>query len=223
MNDELSVLYTVSTWRNWSPNRAIHLFRRWIHLLIKEGYDLETRNDAGETALLVNASLHGGYSVEAVSYLIRSGANPNAINSRGENALICVLCSITTWSETYRDVIERKLSILIAAGCDINKPDSFGYTPSDHAIKQLCWYEWCDALADNGISIRDVLLRDETERARLDGPVLHQNSSSVDSAANLPTRKTEKLTVLSPRATYWIDRYARWRKVCSVAIIFLKV
>ena len=50
-------------------------------MLTQEGYNLETCNFAGETTLLTHAAALGAHIIEAIQWLLTSGANPKATTS----------------------------------------------------------------------------------------------------------------------------------------------
>jgi ankyrin repeat protein len=78
-------------WRNGSPlapsydqgppDEAV----RTIAVLMERGLDLDTANDAGDTAL--HAAVSGRRAPEIVRYLVERGANPNVQNKRGQTPL----------------------------------------------------------------------------------------------------------------------------------------
>lgn len=174
-----SLHYCVSICCTWVLPESSVLFHQWMSLLIKEGYDLETTDYDGDTALLAHAATIGGYNVYAVQWLLEHGANPNATNSNGHNALMRSMVSIKEWSEPHRSLVGIKLRLLLKAGCNPNHRDQEGFTPSYYAIENPCWYEWCSALEFAGLDIGDVLIRDRAQRTGNCDPLIVERSTAV--------------------------------------------
>ena len=87
-----------------------------IETAIKNGANLNVRNNSGITALMRVA--HGN-SPEAVSVLLRNGADVNATSNNGTTALM-----LAALNNTNTEVI----SILLQNGADVNATSNDGYT-----------------------------------------------------------------------------------------------
>ncbi|MCJ1282575.1 hypothetical protein MMC26_001900 [Xylographa opegraphella] len=151
------VQYTLMDQSMFFFPESVSLFQQWITMLRKEQYNLETRNFAGETTLLTHAGIPGFYSVKAIQWLLKSGADTKATNPQGFNSLVCAMLSTGNTCERFRFIIGSKLRRLISGGCDIYQRDLMGLTPSQHAVKNSCWYEWCFALEYNGLNPHKVI------------------------------------------------------------------
>lgn len=125
---------------------------RWINLLLRHQYDLNILNRLGQTALMVNARSCGLSSVEMVRLLLLAGANANVVDSQGSNALAYAIRSLEGTLDRRLDIVEAKLCHLIAAGCELNRPDYCRLTPSDLALWYGCRNEWYSSLEDNGFT-----------------------------------------------------------------------
>lgn len=210
------VQYTLSFRSDRFYTRSIFLFRRWITLLKNEDYDLERRNFSGETTLLSHAASRGGYSTEAVLLLLQNGADPGATNLDGHNALVCAMTSIKAASERFRYIVQQKLMILIRAGCQIDQRDKDGFTPSFHALKNQCWYEWCSALEINGIDFGPESLADRPCHAAL--------LSTTDwESFQLPVNKdlsSKRLELLFSPKSIAVNPYSRWNRRRVLTFIY---
>jgi ankyrin repeat protein len=93
-------------------------------LILEYGFNLnELRPDQGRT-LLHGASSRG--SVNAVSWLLQNGADPNALDEEGRTPLhVCAA----------RNTVATVVKLLIGAGSEPNALDASGNTPLDYARK----------------------------------------------------------------------------------------
>jgi len=91
--------------------------------LIKNGADVNATNDFGGTPLLISARETD--SPEQMKLLIRAGANVNARDSEGENALH----KLARFGYPEKDVQTARL--LLEAGADIRARNHDGKTPLD--------------------------------------------------------------------------------------------
>ncbi|MCJ1392677.1 hypothetical protein MMC18_005548 [Xylographa bjoerkii] len=211
------VQYTVTMSAKFICYESISLFQHWITMLRQEGYDLETRNFAGETALLTHAGNSGTYSFEAIQWLLRSGADPKATNPKGFNSLICAILS-TTNGERHRSTIRSKLRCLIAGGCEVNQCDSSGLTPSQHAVQNSCWYEWCYALEYNGFNIQEVIdaSRAQQKRASLESfRRCYKNDILIDN-----TSPSVRLQMLRSKTSLAVDSYNKWKRTHFAVFVY---
>jgi len=99
-----------------SGDSALHIVTRrrdtpWMSLLLGRGANVDAKDKAGNTALIIAAELA---FVDGVQLLLGRKANPNAANSGGETALIKAV--------QMRDANTTRL--LLAAGADPDKTDS---------------------------------------------------------------------------------------------------
>lgn len=174
-----SLHYYVSICSTWVTPGSTVLFHQWMSLLIEEGYDLETTDHNGDTALLGHAARVGAYNLYAIEWLLEHGANPNAVNPNGHNALMRSMASIKEESEPYRCLVRVKLRLLLKAGCNANHHNKSGFTPSYYAIENSCWYEWCSALEYAGLDICNVLGEDRVQQAGIFNSLVLESSTGV--------------------------------------------
>jgi ankyrin repeat protein len=87
-----------------------------IALLSQRGANIEARNNAGKTALVIAAEYQ---KVDAVSMLLTCGANVHATSDKGCTAL----------HEAARAGSEEIVRLLLDAKANATLPDSFGRTP----------------------------------------------------------------------------------------------
>ena len=132
-----------------------------MSFLKSSDYDFE-RERNGLTPLLSYASTPGADSVSTISLLLGFGANIHATNSWGGNSIHCSIASTE-----HNSVFERKLRVLIEAGCDIYHCDAFGRSPCDMALGEGCWEEWCMALESSGFDLTEVILENEHRKTGL--------------------------------------------------------
>lgn len=216
---EGSVQFTVSDPSDMFQRTSVLLYERWISLLIKEDYDLESQNFSGETTLLSHAFSPGAYSAQVVLLLVQSHVDISATNYSGHNALVCAMSSIKTSCERFRSVIFRKLVILIRAGCDINQRDRDGLTPSYHALKNQCWFEWCLALEYNGFKFSATSPMDRPLRLDL-------SSRAGWGGLQLPGNRTLSEERLEPQTiaiSIAISQYKCWKRRCVLAFVYFWV
>ena len=149
---------------NWPSREHANRLNWWMEFLRDSDYDFEQER-RGLTPLLSYALRPGPDTVSTMSLLLSFGANIHAYSNWGENSIHCSMDS--TINDDYRDVLERKLRVLIEAGCAIYHCNVFGQTPSDLAIERGYWEEWCMALESNGLDVNEVLLEDERRESNL--------------------------------------------------------
>lgn len=99
-----------------SGDSALHIVTRrrdtpWMSLLLGRGANVDAKDKAGNTALIIAAELA---FVDGVQLLLGRKANPNATNGQGETPLIKAV--------QMRDANSARL--LLAAGADPDKTDS---------------------------------------------------------------------------------------------------
>ncbi|XP_077297680.1 uncharacterized protein LOC143919303 [Arctopsyche grandis] len=89
-----------------------------LQLLINKGLDLNIADNDGETPIFCAASFRRGRT-EALRLLLKSGANPNALNSRGQTILHTLAGC---------DALEQ-FKLLLSEGVDPNTRDKNGRSP----------------------------------------------------------------------------------------------
>jgi ankyrin repeat protein len=110
-------------------NTALHLQYDYnADWLVENGADIEAINDKGETPLLKYAT--GGRSEWGSSnYLIKAGANLNAVDARGCNVLYCIL--------EKGLITENKIASLLEHGADPNMANERYTTPFEYMYKNF--------------------------------------------------------------------------------------
>lgn len=115
------------------------VFESWVRCCIEIGIPLELPEPHfGRTLFLDIAGNIFGTPLSSLHYmnaLVKHGANVHAVDYRGRGALATVLCTYSPYGDllAYTYVTEEKLVILLEAGCDPNRTENNGSTPSDHA------------------------------------------------------------------------------------------
>ncbi|MCJ1396922.1 hypothetical protein MMC11_000114 [Xylographa trunciseda] len=214
------VQYNVTDSANYFCHERFSLFQHWITLLRQEGYNLETRNFAGETALLSHAGTPGAYNIEAIQWLLTSGADPQATNPKGFNSLVCTMLSTGSTRERYRNIIRSKLRCLIAGGCEISQCDLTGLTPSQHAVRNSCWYEWCYALEYNGWDVLEVIKTSHAQQ-KTSSPGLSEASHRKDLL--IDNNPLSSRLQLLPRKNLLVDSYDRYKRTNIVVFVYFMV
>lgn len=116
----------VNTRDSESGDQAMHIVTRkrdtaWMRFLLGNGADINGRDRAGNTPLLLAAS--GGFD-EGVRLLVSVGASVNIANNSGETALIKAV--------QLRDT--DSVTVLLAAGANPNQTDNVaGMSAKDYA------------------------------------------------------------------------------------------
>jgi ankyrin repeat protein len=95
-----------------------------VNLLINLGSQVEARNSAGETPLLVAART---VNLEALKCLLMNGANPKALDNMDRNALHLAI----TTSKIKRP---RAVELLLSHGVDFQPCDGRNMTPLHYAV-----------------------------------------------------------------------------------------
>lgn len=141
------------------PDEYSEPIKIWMDFLKRNDYNFELRDENGRTPLLHNLGGTGEKSLAIVRLLLEFGANPHAVDSFGRNAIQIAISSIKYHPvyEGDREVIERKLGLLIKFGVNLRHSDEKGHTASCYARSYLCWPEWCWTLIQNGIVIDEVV------------------------------------------------------------------
>ena len=89
-------------------------------------------NEYGDTALIVAAENH---CENAVKLLLEAGADPNAVNSTGENALIKAFWNIYGNRDGPTvEQVEHIIRYLLEAGADVNLKNKNGWSPLMAAV-----------------------------------------------------------------------------------------
>ena len=218
---EGSVQYSLADSMYFVYPESYSLFQQWTTMLKQEGYDLEIGNFAGETTLLTHAGMSGGYSGHAVLWLLKAGADPLATNSNGHNAIVCALSSIKCSGERHRSPVLRKLCYLIAGGCSITQCDFAGWTPSQHAANNSCWFEWCLALEYNGFDIQGTMKASQSQQS-LFFSNLPWRFSPADHAMH-KSQVSSKLKVLQEENSLAIQSYQRWKRANMAMLVYFMV
>ncbi len=126
---------------------------RTVELMVDNGAKINTKDCLAEGCNKVDGSpLHNSVwrNPEIVKYLIKQGANVNAVNQNGQTPL-----HISTFGRCIECV-----RVLVEGGADLNVQDKFGKTPLHHAIKR----EKKD-IANYLVSQKvDVTIKDKTGR-----------------------------------------------------------
>lgn len=143
-----------------SHTQAQSLLSKWTRFLKEQDLDIEQQDVSGRTPLL-SALLQIGYpSALFIQLLLEFGANVDATDDHGRNAVQLAMYSKSLLSTTskcsWSEMTEEKLCLLIEAGADIHHRDKNGFTPSHDAKRYDCWDEWCRALERNGRSVEDT-------------------------------------------------------------------
>ena len=123
--------------------------------------------------------------------------------------------------ERYRSIVGTKLRLLIAGDCDINQCESMGLTPSQHAIKNSCWYEWCYALKYNGMNFHEVIFESKAlQRSsflELSRGSYRDNLPLDDDLSSPQMQSTHSLNLLALRS------YIRWKRTHIAVFVYFLV
>ncbi|KAI9881624.1 MAG: hypothetical protein M1830_000189 [Pleopsidium flavum] len=187
---------------------------QWTKLLKHEGYDFDKRDPSGLTALLSHALSTRALSTQNVRLLLDEGADPQAQDQHGSNALQKAMHSLDN-GELFLDNVDRKLRLLIGARCDVNHCDVWGQTPSDDALSYDCWDEWCSALEANGLDVHDVLRADREHKERF----IEQNrgdlSGNIEGVYEYGSESSDALNDYLEWKKESVDCYAKIKKLVS--------
>lgn len=109
-----------------------------IDILIQAGADINTKNDQGDTALLI-ASRQRLYNSLILEKFIASGADLRIKDSKGKTALVNLIESNSTCNE-FSDLwqyyyVSKIVEKLIKAGIDINAKDNDGKTALTYSVE----------------------------------------------------------------------------------------
>lgn len=181
---------------------------KWTKLLKYEGYDFNKRDALGATALLSHALSTRALSTDNVRLLLEEGADPQAHNVHGSNALHKTIHSLDN-GELFLDNVVRKLRLLIEAGCDTNHCDIWGQTPSDDALSYGCWDEWCSALEACGLDVYDVLQTDRAYKKKFIQANDGQDSSLIKGVYEYDSESWDALEDYIERKKESVDCYAK--------------
>lgn len=148
-----------------SHTQARSLLQKWTNYLKDQNLQIEQQDEAGRTPLL-SALIQVGYpSSLFIQLLLEFGANVDATDDQGRNAIQLAMYSKSLLRSTskcsWSEITEEKLCLLLGAGADIHHRDKNGWTPSRDARKYDCWEEWCRALERNGEDIADIVKADD--------------------------------------------------------------
>lgn len=100
-----------------------------LEFLVQNGADVNIKNDKGNTVLLLFAYKSRNHPTQIAKSLINYGANINAVNNYGQNALMCSILS-----KHGNDALEK---YLVYNGIQINHKDLLGNT----ALMYACYYK----------------------------------------------------------------------------------
>jgi ankyrin repeat protein len=137
--------------------------------LIDGGADLEAKNAAGETALIV--ATRCGESVSSVETLIRAGANTDAADNEGYTALMRLCKRACEWYDKWYTYAENYaeytgyMRALVDAGANVNARNANGQTALMMAAN-----EFSDVIKMSKILVKagaDVNARDNFGRTAL--------------------------------------------------------
>lgn len=103
-----------------------------IGALIKAGADVNIKNKAGDTALLI-ASRNTEYSISVIGDLIKAGADTTAKDSNGRTPLINLIkaqhdCECFFFSFVNSYFADKAIEEMVRAGVDVNAQDNEGKT-----------------------------------------------------------------------------------------------
>lgn len=136
------------------PSEYALITKKWMQFLLQYDYSLEHRDKYGRTPLLDYSYRTGGrQAIETIRLLLEFGANTQAVDIFGQNAIHCAMFA----DNEHSDILEEKFNLLIKGGVDIHQREYGGWTPSRLARALGCWETWCKALERNGLEIRDIL------------------------------------------------------------------
>jgi len=116
-------------------------------LLIKNGADINAKNNHGDTPLIASVSASSNYSHYMCKLLIKNGADVNAINNYGQSPLFF----------TVRNYDIELCRSLIKNGANVNVKDNNGETPLIFAASKN-YPELCEFLIENGadVNVTDI-------------------------------------------------------------------
>lgn len=116
-----ALLNTEKIWR--TP--LAPLVKAEITRLINEGANPDCSDKIGDTALAFACKFG---LIDLAQILLQNGANPNLVNTQGQNALMVALRMGT-------GICENIFKLLVERNIDINQCDSFGSNPLRYAIQ----------------------------------------------------------------------------------------
>ncbi|KAH7351475.1 hypothetical protein BKA66DRAFT_475885 [Pyrenochaeta sp. MPI-SDFR-AT-0127] len=147
-----------------SHTQARSLLQNWTTYLKEQNLNIEQQDEAGRTPLLSGLIQVGYPSSLFIQLLLEFGANPDATDDQGRDAIQLAMYSKSllrsTSKHSWSEITEEKLCLLLGAGADIHHRDKHGWTTSQNAKKYDCWGEWCRALERHGQDIADVVAAD---------------------------------------------------------------
>ncbi len=112
---------------------------RAIELLVREGADVNAKNDYGRTALMRASELR---DTEAVEFLIENKANVNSADNDGNTALMAAIqLNTICGDDSDKQAIAEGANIakyLIAHGADVNAKNNDGNTILIEAVMSSC-------------------------------------------------------------------------------------
>ena len=121
-----------------------------VSRLLRNGLDVNTKNEDGNSSLHLLLKKHKQTSVEMFKLLLSFGADINALNNRFESPLLCAI-----------DCKEEKIiSLLLELDCAVNTEAPLGESPLSLAVIED-QYKLTEALLRFGADVNQKCGRDE--------------------------------------------------------------
>ncbi len=110
---------------------ASHCHLEAVELLVRHGADVNARNKANATPLHVGAAAYRG-AFDVIDLLIAQGADPNAVDDKGNTALLLLLSRRTMEAEEKAETADYVVK-LVGQGLRVNVQNDQGVTPLHQA------------------------------------------------------------------------------------------
>lgn len=200
--------------------RSKHFLKDGIEYLVDEGFDVNAREEGGRTPLLQQMG-HGVPEIERTEAFLEAGADANAIDKTGCNALHLVvdaLDCLTSYSPENKDKHFKHLApvfeALLQNGCDPNHRNDCRVTVSmrmRHAVANKVWEIWLSVLAKldllDSVDLTDL---DKNVRAYLSsrrpGPMLTFQTPCPCKGLCTACSRSDVQTFCSRRARFTIHQ-----------------